>query len=727
MSGRLARVAAVLAALFCVLFAWWPLLSAPLAGGDFHALVDAAELVRPGGSASPQRALDRLYAVHGAEGHPLASLSLGFSTLVWSARGGGGIRFGPRAALALRLENLALLLASAWALGAFVRRLLLPWTGSDQASAAGWALALLFAVYPLNASALASLESRGDLLGLALAAAACATFLKSRQEHRHGSTVFAGVLAILAGLASEVALGLPLVLAAAELASARRYRPLPVRVRTAATTLIVFAACVGLDIVLRLLRGRSGAEELAALGAGSATGDVGSALSIAIEKLGLLVLPVNTAAIGVAGYGIAGALVLLALQPALLAARSAPRLWGWLVLSWCASLALAELRDPWVRVHADDISRAAALVPATAVMCAGLAGAATALSGLRRTLIPIAIAAGFAVLAHANALAWSSAAREVAALRAHLESARESYGRDARILVLDPPGRSRGVDALHGAMPWMLDGSFSARSGGGAAPDVRGLGVEAFLALAREPELERLREELVIVSFPTGELVGEAEGMPEREALLLPRPAPSEAPTTWYREGRSPSLDLEALSSRALRVRAAAAAEPTRAPLAHWRASGAVAPGGTLRGAWLASQPGVALFDLSDSLAWVLGERITRIWPGEGWSLIQIAEVLDRLPPVLEGLAPRVEGADWIFDRPSAPDADEPRSSWRLELLDLARYEHARIEVEPFEGGLRAARAAELAAQLERAGAGPLAWSLEQRVDGLAVARSRGR
>jgi hypothetical protein len=726
MSGRLARTGAVLAALFCVLFAWWPLVTAPLAGGDFHALVDAGELIRPSGSASLSATLDRLYAVHGAEGHPLASLSLGASALAWSSGDGEGGRFGPRAALASRLESLALLLASAWALGAFVRRLLLPWTGSEQASAAGWAVALLFAVYPLNASALASLTSRGDLLGLALAAAACATFLRSRQEHRHGATVFAGVLAILAGLASEVALGLPPVLAAAELASARRYRPLPVRLRTAATTLVVFGACVGLDILLRLLRGRSGAEELAALGAGPAAGDLGSALSIGIEKLGLLVLPVNVSAIGIAGYGIAGALVLLALQPALLAARSAPRLWGWLVLSWCATMALAELRDPWVRVHADDVSRAAALVPATAVMCAGLAGAATALSGLRRTLIPIAIAAGFTVLAHANALAWSAAAREVEGLRSHLEAARETYGRDARILVLEPPGRSHGVDALEGVLPWMLDGSFSARSGGGSAPDVRSLGVEAFLALAREPELDRLRESPLIISLPTADLGAQTTELPSREALLLPRPAPSEAPTTWYREGRSPSLDLEAFSSRALRVRTAAAAEPTRAPIAHWRASSGVAPGSSLRGAWLASEPGVAVFDLCSSLAWILGERITRIWPEEGWVLIQEAKVLEELPPVAEGLAPRVEGADWLFDRPHAPDADETRSSWRFELLDLNRFDHAVLEVVATDGALRAPRAAERAAELARSG-GPVAWSLERRVDGIAVARSRGR
>jgi len=67
-----------------------------------------------------------------------------------------------------------------------------------------------------------------------------------------------------------------------------------------------------------------------------------SAASNAASQLGLLILPGNPEVLGATGLVLAGAAFLLAMQPALLAARSAPRLWGWLL----AGLSLATLTAP---------------------------------------------------------------------------------------------------------------------------------------------------------------------------------------------------------------------------------------------------------------------------------------------------------------------------------------------------------------------------------------------
>ena len=110
---------------------------------------------------------------------------------------------------------------------------------------------------------------------------------------------------------------------------------------------------------------------------------------------------------------IAGIIAAVAVQPALVAARSAPRLWTWLIVAWFVSITFSDLPQALVRVHPEDLTHAQALFPAAAVMSVGLAVASTALSGVRRHVLPLTVALGLAILAHANALPWAAASASV--------------------------------------------------------------------------------------------------------------------------------------------------------------------------------------------------------------------------------------------------------------------------------------------------------------------------
>ena len=98
----------------------------------------------------------------------------------------------------------------------------------------------------------------------------------------------------------------------------------------------------------------------------------------------------------------------------------------------------SEVLAPARSVTLEDLSEAASLIGATTVTCAGMAVAATALSGWRRAGIPLALALVWALLAHGAARAWHGAWLELAALGSELESARETHGREALLVVIDP-------------------------------------------------------------------------------------------------------------------------------------------------------------------------------------------------------------------------------------------------------------------------------------------------
>lgn len=721
MSPRKRAVLAVsLFALFLV-FAYSPLLSAGLVAEDYAALLSAE-----GAPATSHGEPDAV-----VQEKPLERGSLLLSRRLWGLSPAGSA--GGGAALCLRLENLALLVAAAIGLGVYARRLLLPWSGSEQAKAAARAAAVFFALHPLAIPAVAEVDSRGDLLGLALATWSAAAFLRGRQDRRYPVTVLALVLCILAGFASDVALGLPLLLSASELASSHRYRPLRVRLRTALTTLVIFGGGASLELVLDVVRAGTaglppGVQALRGLTTTAAASDQ---LQVAVEKLGLLVLPANPEVLGVAGWALAGALFLLAMQPALVAARNAPRLWGWLLFGWCLALAASELLHADVRVTPRELSLARALLPSAAVMAVGLALGATALSGPKRPYVAWVVAFGYASLAHANALPWREAARAASRMRGDLISTLEEFGRDARILVLDPPGPVGGVEPVGDALAWLvhpeLEGLDAARDPG--PPRVRGLTTAAFEALAREPEFDAMREStaggpLVVLDPPRVAAPGAGDGKPVRERWLVPAPAPSETPARWNATLQSPVIDIQSLDYGALVVTAPRSSEPETLRVVSWTTRSDSR--GSHEGTWVDSgEVWTGVFDLGSSLAWLQSGAIRRMAFEEGTGSIVKADPQEDVPG-LGAPPPGTRGADWVFPVPDAPlvTASAGRGRFVLGLLDLQTLHLCELPAAPTGGELVVPGAV---AEAARGKAEALVWILEYRIDGRVVARTRGR
>ena len=704
MSGWLTRAGGALAVLLLLAYAYAPVLTAGLAAGEFHALVDVERILNPAAATPPFERFGGLWEVHGLSGRPLAALSLVLSRLVQPGVVDAG------ALVALRLENLLWLLAAGAAIGVFARRLLQPWTGSDQARAAGRATALLIALAPLHGAAVGSVEARGDLVALFLSGAGGALFLEGRQERRHALVLGAALALLLAGATSRLALGMPIVLAAAEFSSARRQRAAPARLRTAGTTFLVSGLCVALPPF---------ASELAGFSAPSLwRGQSGTeALAVGLERLGALILPINSAVWGPLGFALAGALVLLALQPAFVAARSAPRLWGWMLSSWFAATLLFELLATPARVHPEDLTRAATLLFTSSAASVGMGVATTAISGLRRALLPFALASGAALLAHENGQAWNTAARSAAELKGDLLAASAEGPAGARLLAIDPPERVAGLDPLRNALPWMLDPLFAAS----LSEPVRAQMVSrrGLAALAREVEFEALRGEPLI-------LVYSADGGGRRSVLLEPV-EPFDLRRSFFREGRL-DLDVPSAGARALVATVKDPANDGEPPRLGWRTA-AGEETHELTGAWVQAEDGArAVFDLSASFEWVLSPRIKSIFSTGGWSRIEEAVLQDALPlPTVTG--PEVRGADWVF----RPEQDRAASAgdWTLELLDLAELTFEEHPVRESPTGELVAPGAErrVANLLGRGpgGSGPLAWSLVRRVGGVAVECLPGR
>ena len=161
------------------------------------------------------------------------------------------------------------------------------------------------------------------------------------------------------------------------------------------------------------------------------------------------------------------------------------------------------------------------------------------------------------------------------------------------------------------------------------------------------------------------------------------------------------------------------------------------------RAAWRTIQPGLEdgslpcvwietggepwlVAELGNSLAWRLGERVRRVLIEGGATYVTEAELLPGPPPFDEPVAPRTDGADWLFARPTAAlvEAGAQRGRYVLSLLSLKDYAWRELPVERSgEGELRAAGAARAVAELAR----PVAWALEFRVEGVPLARASGR
>ena len=166
----------ILLSLALAAFAYGPLKGAGPVGEDFQVLDDVSRIAWPAEGEGP--GLSGLLEVHGQDERPLAALSLIIASRVWTDGGA----WTPGAVFSLRLENLLLLLLAAIGISRFLRRMLEPWSGREQARAVSHAARVLVALHPLAAGAVASASARGDLLGAALAAFAANMFLRGRQE-----------------------------------------------------------------------------------------------------------------------------------------------------------------------------------------------------------------------------------------------------------------------------------------------------------------------------------------------------------------------------------------------------------------------------------------------------------------------------------------------------------------------------------------------------------------
>jgi len=719
MRTRLRTGAVALVLLLLLLFAYSPLLRTGLLARDAELLARAHDVTHPLEEAQTSM-------------HPLESYSLMLSSkLFGQVEPGLGWQGG---AFFLRLENLCLLVFGAGALGVLTRRLLLPWCGNDQALAAARAAAVIFALHPLATSAVASLDARGDLIGLAIALAASALFLKGRQDRRFGWTATSFFLCVLGSFASDIAFVLPLFFAVFEFVSSHRYRPISRRLRTSVTTLLVFGGAASVPSLFQSTMAAGSSPFLLRAGAGQLTTleGWGDSLRIAAEKLGLLVLPANAGALGIAGPILAGAIFLVAMQPALVAARSAPRLWGWLLVFWFLALFGAELIHAHVRVSGEDIALAHVMLPSAAVMAVGLGIGSTALSGPRRPYVAWGVALVYAVLSFGNAQPWTRAAAEVAELRSSLMEVGLARDKKPRVLVLDPPRAVDGVDPLGSSLSYLLPPAEGAGEKNDGLPRVCGLRREAFRLLLRQPEFEAWRSEDVVVFVPAEESVPSDGVSSGYVAFSLDRPLPSSGPRSW-RGLRSPTLDLGPESELVLKALAPSGADPSLLGPLSWSARGVGGSQASLEPVWVYTREGLcAYYDLEGSFSWLFGGRVRLLWFEEG-VLPTDNSILASVPNFETPPEPRVLGADWVFDVPDTSGFRpvEGAGSFRLTLLDMASFKSAEFQLEK-QGSttsekLHARDAVDFVTRIGRKGGGPLVWSLRFEVGGAVLLRCEGR
>ena len=671
MPNALRRTLVALCFALLASWAWLPLLQSPLHGAEIGQLALA-------------RSSSAALAPELASGHALAALDLRLSAA-------HGIPW------LMRLESVGWLLLAAWALGRATRRLLVPWSGDELARAAGWATSMVFALHPLSIASAASVAARGDLMGLALGATSAWLYLRGRQERQPRTIAIAVLCCALAGFCSDLALGACVWLAGAEFLSAHRQRKWGTRFRSAlgaAGAALVLALA---DTVVRTLAfGAVPAHAGIASWTSFESCGVVHSLALGFERLGTLFVPVNAHVAGGWGFALACALALATLQPILVAVRAAPRLWGRLLGVWAVALLAAEFLAPRRAVHPEHLANAATMAGSVAVMAMGLGLAAVALSGARRVVQPLIFAVGFAILGHANARAHLAAGREASELLAALGSPKEG----ARAVVIDAPREMLGVEVLGG-------------SGNALANGVELWSSAEFARFAAAGEFDEARAASRLV-------VLRRAGERWTSGVLGPA-ADESGPTSWFREGRSPELDLDPLKSRALLVTAEAGADTSVAPIVAWSSSTSGGREvGRVVGSWsqLGESP-QAVFDLASSVEWLATPRVRQVWSVEGWSLIGSAEFTSELPaPALE-LEPisALPGSVRFRSVGDAPfDAGDARRSWSLSIVLRASRRAITVAGKREGGGL--------GFPLDGAPLDPKPhWQLETLVEGRAIER----
>jgi hypothetical protein len=620
--------------------------------------------------ASPQ-AYDALWHVGAAADGWLSGAWTTASRVLWSGLFGdaqGGL--GERAAYPIlyRWENLAVLLLWSLATSVLVRRVATPWFGRDHARAAGAIAFVLLLAHPLAWVACSGLSGRGALLAGMLGTAALALFLRARQERRPWGLFAAALLALLAGAAHAQALLLPLYAAGVEYAAARRYRRGFERLRTTATTFVCACLAVGFEPLLRALRpaalGAAGSRE-----AWQALRDAETWIE-APARLAWQLFPANLEGAGAIAALLAGALWLCALQPALLASRHAPRLWGGGVACAGVALLVSALSSGSVHAQPRDFLHASAQLAALPWLVFALALCCTALSGRWRIVSPLLTCVLCATLSLTDLRGLARAGSAAQGLSGALERTRTLYGPDARYLVLDPPRTLEGLACSGADLAALLD---PAR---GSPPRVDGLEVAAFLAWLRTSEFHAQRErETLIVIVRGSALAPDARGWTSHVLPRAPEPGAARAPLTWRGDGRSPDLAVDPTSVGQLRVAPIAGSNP-RTAVVSWRAANdgvgiGHADGEIGRDGWW--------FDLSASLAWRLSGEVRRVWLEGEFARVEKATLGDSAPLELELHATQsglvIAATALPYDGSARNDLEFEIECLDLDALVLKRYE----------------------------------------------------
>lgn len=660
----------------------------------------------------------------------------------------------------LRVVQLLALLGVAWAAGAAARAALVPWLGADGAAWAGRATALLVPVHPLVGANVVRIEALGNLLACGFGALACALFLRARHE-RSGTRLALAFLALIpAALGGRAAAVAVVWLALVELTSSQRHRPLARSLRTALTTFVAAAAIVA---ATWLTCGVPGVRGVAAP-AGAADVSVLQLAYFALEKMGVLLLPGSPEGVAGARLVALGVLLLVVAHPALVAARSAPRLWGLVACGVAFALAVALGVHPRVRVAPGTFSPAQVLLPATLALALALAVASTALAGTRRWLLPLLLALAWAFTARLHAQGGAPRADELARLRAAAVSAVRELGPARELWFVQDEHAEELAGALASARPALLFGGLAradedARAHA-ARTHVRGADVRAVTCALRATEFDELRAAGLVLVVPAALLAegaspartdaaasSSADGV-EREraqagaelvAIRVAERGGAPAVRSWRGDRRSPELDSEPAEIRAVRVTAQSGAPTGAAPRLAWQAREPRVESGSALGAWLEGSAAAqgsaapqAWFDLEHDLRWLLGRRIARV-SCEG-ELAQLATAELLAEPARVELELRAVNGVWSGTLPevATPRPLRGEARWTLVFVELGALASTRCELEFAAGSAPGAAFTAPASRAftERArarGARALDVSLEYAVGSVTLLRSHAR
>jgi hypothetical protein len=741
-SSPLGRFLAILVALLGLGMAYGPVLGAPLHGHDLELLVRAgrwtAERSGFGPSTMGEFAPIEVLGVVGDDedgdvGSLLSGLMLIASSRLWGAIDSPAL--GLPSSFFYRVENLGLLLLAGWGLARFLGRLFRPWVGAEQAGRAAFAAAAIFVVHPLCVPTVASVAGRADLLTLALGCWAAAAFLIGRQERQYLLLVLAGILTLLAGLSGQLALALPPALATAEFLSSGRQRKARARARTALNTFLLFSLFVQLNVALVSTTTGHGyyprvSYSLAGL---LEPGAVVAAMGNVLGKLGVLCLPANAESLGALGVLVALGLFLLALQPALTAARSAPRLWTAAFLWWASATAFALLFGLHKPVDLGTMGDAVSLVPATLVLCAGLGLGSTAVRGFAGPALPLALALGYAGLAHGNAQPWRAAADAFLDLRRDLLAALDDHPDARRVVVLDAPRDVLGVDGIEDGLRWAAHPMFTGApvlAASQLAPlPIVDLPRDVFATWTRSSAFDAELDGGLLLIYPTEGLAGAEGPLPLRAWRMVARVPGGPARTFWSETSRSPYLGLDSFGPAVVELLAPLDAPEQLPGSLDWRAFGEVPMTGTVPVRWVQGADGsIGYADAGSDLGWRLGGRIARVWFERGLPTLREGRIVEALPrPTLAG--PAQVGIGWRFEAPSHPLLEDlgDRGEWVLRVLSLDSLEHRRAAAPVGHAGspLRFAGVGQWAEARGRDGE-RVAWELDYVLDGASVLRAAG-